>query len=95
MPTLIIFDHFLDWRSVEFNLFFELELSCYFFLAIENEDEHVRGKMDGSRFNKNTKTSVSRRATCNTHGEESPYFVGWDEYRKNPYDGNLNPKGVI
>lgn len=49
----------------------------------------------GLGLNKNTTTSVSRRATCNTHGEESPYFVGWDEYRKNPYDEKLNPKGVI
>ncbi|GLJ27268.1 hypothetical protein SUGI_0535070 [Cryptomeria japonica] len=43
----------------------------------------------------NITTSVSKRATCNTHGEESPFFVGWDDYRKNPYDRKLNPNGVI
>ncbi|GLJ27271.1 hypothetical protein SUGI_0535240 [Cryptomeria japonica] len=40
-------------------------------------------------------TSVSKRATCSLHGENSPYFGGWEEYRSNPYDPLLNPSGVI
>ncbi|KAH9304788.1 hypothetical protein KI387_009192, partial [Taxus chinensis] len=38
---------------------------------------------------------VSERATSNAHGEDSPYFAGWDEYRRNPYDPLHNPSGVI
>ncbi|XP_057832067.1 1-aminocyclopropane-1-carboxylate synthase 8-like [Cryptomeria japonica] len=34
-------------------------------------------------------------ATCSLHGEDSPYFAGWEEYRNNPYDVKLNPSGVI
>ncbi|GLJ27267.1 hypothetical protein SUGI_0535000 [Cryptomeria japonica] len=40
-------------------------------------------------------TSVSERATCSAHGEDSAYFAGWEEYRRNPYDSLLNPSGVI
>ncbi|KAI4315106.1 hypothetical protein L6164_027952 [Bauhinia variegata] len=38
---------------------------------------------------------LSRKATCNTHGQDSSYFLGWQEYEKNPYDEVLNPKGII
>ncbi|KAH9304787.1 hypothetical protein KI387_009191, partial [Taxus chinensis] len=41
------------------------------------------------------KTIVSERATSSAHGEDSPYFVGWEEYRRNPYDPLHNPSGVI
>ncbi|GLJ27270.1 hypothetical protein SUGI_0535230 [Cryptomeria japonica] len=43
----------------------------------------------------NGHTIVSEKATCNTHGEDSAYFAGWDEYRRNPYDPLHNPSGVI
>ncbi|GLJ27273.1 hypothetical protein SUGI_0535330 [Cryptomeria japonica] len=39
--------------------------------------------------------SLSNMATCNLHGEDSPYFAGWEAYRKDPYDEKLNPHGVI
>lgn len=33
--------------------------------------------------------------TCNTHGQDSSYFLGWQEYEKNPYDPIANPTGII
>ncbi|KAJ8531057.1 hypothetical protein K7X08_025788 [Anisodus acutangulus] len=38
---------------------------------------------------------LSEKATCNTHGQDSSYFLGWQEYEKNPYDEIHNPKGII
>ncbi|KAJ1414570.1 Pyridoxal phosphate-dependent transferase, major domain [Sesbania bispinosa] len=38
---------------------------------------------------------LSRKATCNSHGQDSSYFLGWQEYEKNPYDEVQNPKGII
>ncbi|KAK7406419.1 hypothetical protein VNO78_08043 [Psophocarpus tetragonolobus] len=38
---------------------------------------------------------LSTKATCNSHGQDSEYFLGWQEYEKNPYDEVLNPKGII
>lgn len=38
---------------------------------------------------------LSRKATCNDHGQDSPYFLGWQEYEKNPYDEIKNPTGII
>ncbi|KAG4179156.1 hypothetical protein ERO13_A10G088900v2 [Gossypium hirsutum] len=38
---------------------------------------------------------LSRRATCNTHGQDSSYFLGWQEYKKNPYNEVNNPNGII
>ncbi|GMY20906.1 1-aminocyclopropane-1-carboxylate synthase 3 [Fagus crenata] len=38
---------------------------------------------------------LSRKATCNSHGQDSSYFLGWQEYEKNPYHEKENPKGII
>lgn len=38
---------------------------------------------------------LSKKATCNSHGQDSSYFLGWEEYEKNPYDETRNPKGII
>ncbi|KAK7839928.1 1-aminocyclopropane-1-carboxylate synthase cma101 [Quercus suber] len=38
---------------------------------------------------------LSTKATCNSHGQDSSYFLGWEEYEKNPYDEVQNPKGII
>ncbi|XAR51406.1 1-aminocyclopropane-1-carboxylate synthase [Bertholletia excelsa] len=38
---------------------------------------------------------LSRKATCNSHGQDSSYFLGWQEYEKNPYHDVRNPKGII
>ncbi|WJX89445.1 1-aminocyclopropane-1-carboxylate synthase 3 [Trifolium repens] len=38
---------------------------------------------------------LSTKATCNSHGQDSSYFLGWEEYEKNPYDDVHNPKGII
>ncbi|KAI3958842.1 hypothetical protein MKX01_023518 [Papaver californicum] len=38
---------------------------------------------------------LSRKAACNTHGQDSSYFLGWQEYEKNPYDEDKNPNGII
>ncbi|KAI3451888.1 hypothetical protein Pfo_008553 [Paulownia fortunei] len=39
--------------------------------------------------------TLSKKATCNSHGQDSSYFLGWQEYEKNPYDEVRNPKGII
>ncbi|KAL8250943.1 hypothetical protein R6Q59_034636 [Mikania micrantha] len=31
----------------------------------------------------------------NGHGQDSSYFVGWEEYEKNPYESVENPDGII
>ncbi|KAL2522462.1 1-aminocyclopropane-1-carboxylate synthase 8 [Forsythia ovata] len=38
---------------------------------------------------------LSRKASCNSHGQDSSYFAGWQEYEKNPYDEVKNPQGII
>ncbi|KAK7263283.1 hypothetical protein RJT34_30870 [Clitoria ternatea] len=38
---------------------------------------------------------LSTKATCDTHGQGSSYFIGWEAYEKNPYDEVHNPKGII
>ncbi|XP_071706342.1 1-aminocyclopropane-1-carboxylate synthase 3-like [Rutidosis leptorrhynchoides] len=38
---------------------------------------------------------LSAKATCNSHGQDSSYFLGWEEYEKNPYDPINNPNGII
>ncbi|CAM8918929.1 unnamed protein product [Rhodiola kirilowii] len=38
---------------------------------------------------------LSEKATCNSHGQDSSYFQGWEEYEKNPYDEVTNPAGII
>ncbi|XP_028796090.1 1-aminocyclopropane-1-carboxylate synthase 3-like [Neltuma alba] len=37
----------------------------------------------------------SRKASQECHGQDSPYFVGWQEYEKNPYHPLANPSGII
>ncbi|XP_076934603.1 1-aminocyclopropane-1-carboxylate synthase 9-like [Bidens hawaiensis] len=32
---------------------------------------------------------------CNAHGQDSSYFLGWEEYEKNPYDSIDNPNGIV
>ncbi|XP_042491164.1 1-aminocyclopropane-1-carboxylate synthase-like [Macadamia integrifolia] len=38
---------------------------------------------------------LSKIATSQGHGEDSPYFDGWKAYDKNPYHATHNPEGVI
>ncbi|CAH9105397.1 unnamed protein product [Cuscuta europaea] len=38
---------------------------------------------------------LSKKITCNSHGQDSSYFLGWQEYEKNPYHETRNPKGII
>ncbi|KAI8030896.1 1-aminocyclopropane-1-carboxylate synthase [Camellia lanceoleosa] len=38
---------------------------------------------------------LSRKATRNSHGQDSSYFLGWQEYEKNPYHETHNPNGII
>lgn len=38
---------------------------------------------------------LSTKATCDSHGQHSSYFIGWEEYEKNPYDEVHNPSGII
>lgn len=34
-------------------------------------------------------------AMCKSHGQDSSYFIGWQEYEKNPYHPIQNPSGII
>ncbi|KAD6453045.1 hypothetical protein R6Q59_015108 [Mikania micrantha] len=34
-------------------------------------------------------------STCNSHGQDSSYFLGCEEYEKNPYHRINNPTGMI
>ncbi|CAL8164587.1 unnamed protein product [Prunus armeniaca] len=38
---------------------------------------------------------LSTKATCNSHGQDSSYFLGWQEYENNPYHEVQNTKGII
>ncbi|KAL6527320.1 1-aminocyclopropane-1-carboxylate synthase 3 [Orobanche gracilis] len=38
---------------------------------------------------------LSRKITCKSHGEDSSYFLGWQEYEKNPFHPVKNPSGII
>ncbi|XP_071717223.1 1-aminocyclopropane-1-carboxylate synthase 7-like [Rutidosis leptorrhynchoides] len=38
---------------------------------------------------------LSKIATSETHGENSPYFAGWKAYDENPYHEKHNPSGII
>ncbi|KAJ3672813.1 hypothetical protein LUZ60_006187 [Juncus effusus] len=38
---------------------------------------------------------LSHKAACNSHGQDSSYFLGWQEYEKNPYNPTSNPGGII
>lgn len=38
---------------------------------------------------------LSKIATNDQHGENSPYFDGWTAYKKNPFHPTTNPQGVI
>ncbi|GJS30653.1 1-aminocyclopropane-1-carboxylate synthase 3-like protein [Tanacetum coccineum] len=38
---------------------------------------------------------LSSKVTCNSHGQDSSYFLGWEEYEKNPFDEVKNPNGII
>lgn len=44
---------------------------------------------------KNTNNLLSKMATNDGHGENSPYFDGWKAYDANPFDLLRNPTGVI
>lgn len=37
----------------------------------------------------------SKVTDCNAHGQDSSYFLGWQEYEKNPYHEINNPNGII
>lgn len=38
---------------------------------------------------------LSKIATSDRHGENSPYFDGWKAYDRNPFHPTNNPEGVI
>lgn len=43
----------------------------------------------------NKRCLLSKIATEDGHGENSPYFDGWKAYDSDPYHATMNPKGVI
>ena len=44
---------------------------------------------------KTMKMHLSTLASTNSHGQDSSYFLGWEEYEKNPYLESDNPDGMI
>lgn len=38
---------------------------------------------------------LSSKASHDSHGQDSSYFFGWQEYEKNPYHPTRNPTGII
>ncbi|KAI4339800.1 hypothetical protein MLD38_024700 [Melastoma candidum] len=38
---------------------------------------------------------LSRKLSSNSHGQDSSYFLGWEEYTKNPFHAIDNPNGII
>ncbi|CAA6667459.1 unnamed protein product [Spirodela intermedia] len=38
---------------------------------------------------------LRKKATCNSHGQDSSYFLGWQEYERNAYHPVTNPEGII
>ncbi|XP_011017063.1 PREDICTED: 1-aminocyclopropane-1-carboxylate synthase 3-like isoform X1 [Populus euphratica] len=38
---------------------------------------------------------LSAKASHDSHGQDSSYFLGWQEYEKNPYHDEHNPSGII
>ncbi|XVE73806.1 hypothetical protein DITRI_Ditri11bG0148100 [Diplodiscus trichospermus] len=46
-------------------------------------------------FNKKNRQLLSKIATNDRHGENSPYFDGWKAYDSNPFHPTRNPEGVI
>ncbi|KAK8711310.1 hypothetical protein V6N13_146594 [Hibiscus sabdariffa] len=46
-------------------------------------------------FTRNNRQLLSKIATNDRHGENSPYFDGWKAYDSNPYHPTHNPRGVI
>ena len=45
--------------------------------------------------NKNQQNLLSKMATGNGHGENSPYSDGWKAFEDNPFHPTDNPHGVI
>lgn len=45
--------------------------------------------------NENQPQLLSKIATGNGHGEDSPYFDGWKAYEDDPFHPTKNPNGVI
>lgn len=46
-------------------------------------------------FTGKNKQLLSRIATNDRHGENSPYFDGWKAYDSNPFHPTQNPDGVV
>ncbi|KAF2323935.1 hypothetical protein GH714_004129 [Hevea brasiliensis] len=38
---------------------------------------------------------LSYKASSDSHGQDSSYFIGWQEYEKNPYHQLHNPNGIV
>ncbi|KAK0577424.1 hypothetical protein LWI29_032836 [Acer saccharum] len=38
---------------------------------------------------------LSKKASCDAHGQDSSYFLGWEAYENNPYHQLDNPSGII
>ncbi|CAL8996166.1 unnamed protein product, partial [Prunus brigantina] len=52
-------------------------------------------KLVAKEFTRASLKMLSKKASCDSHGQDSSYFLGWQEYEKNPYDPVQNPNGII
>lgn len=38
---------------------------------------------------------LSSKVIGDSHGQDSSYFLGWQEYEKNPFHETFNPSGIV
>lgn len=38
---------------------------------------------------------LSSKVSNDSHGQDSSYFLGWQEYEKNPFHETFNPSGIV
>lgn len=51
--------------------------------------------MEVTKKGRNSQLVLSKLASSDQHGENSPYFDGWKAYDRDPFHPTKNPKGVI
>ncbi|XP_078442839.1 1-aminocyclopropane-1-carboxylate synthase 3-like [Wolffia australiana] len=49
----------------------------------------------GLWFSRMRQRKQQKKATCESHGQDSSYFIGWQEYERNAYHEFTNPNGII
>ncbi|EFJ31841.1 1-aminocyclopropane-1-carboxylate synthase [Selaginella moellendorffii] len=63
-------------------------------MAMETYSDEL-APSSGSIINKKSASSISKRGSSVLDGGDSPYYLGWKEFQRNPYDPVFNPGGCI